>query len=207
MNIYETMSNEELKKYIPDVYQKTIFGIDYSQLQNAGIKVISFDVDDTIIQLEKPATFLSADVILKFQELRNMGFEMYLISNNISEHRVRKIGEKLGADYIPDAGKPDTRNFDMIRQQYFQKHGTPIQPKEMAHIGNSMRKDVAFGNTYGVTTCLVRRLGEIGGIIHHHKRHELRKVLKDRHIWRKHHKYVHGDQYYQLYDTPLSQAW
>ena len=207
MSIYENMSDDELRKYVPDVYQKTIFGIDYKQLRNAGIKVISFDVDDTIIPLEKPATFLSADVILKFQELRNMGFELYLISNNISEHRVRKIGEKLGADYIPDAEKPDTRNFDMIRQQYFRKHGTPIQPKEMAHIGNSMRKDVAFGNTYGVTTCLVRRLGEVGGIIHHGKRHELRKVLKDRRIWRKHHKRTHHDQYYQLNDTPSAQVW
>lgn len=192
---------------IPDVYQKNIYQIDYAQLKEAGIKVISFDVDDTIVELEKPAVFLSSDVVLKFQDLRNMGFELYLISNNIFEHRVRRIGEKLGADYIPDAEKPDTRNFDLIRERYFKRHGVRIQPKEMAHIGNSLIKDVGFGNSYGVTTCLVRRLGEVGGPFHHHKRHELRKVLKDRHIWRKHHKHTHHDQYYQLNDTASAQVW
>ena len=207
MSIYEEMSDEELKIYVPDVYQKDIFRINYQQLKNAGIKVISFDVDDTIVELEKPSLFLSSDVVLKFQQLRNMGFEMYLISNNISEYRIRDIAEKLGTDYIPHAGKPDTRNFDLIRQRYFQKHGVTIQPKQMAHIGNSMKKDVAFGNVYGVTTCLVRRLGEVGGWIRPMGRHELRRVLKSRHLWRKHHKYVHGDQYYQLKDKVTSQKW
>ena len=30
---------------------------------------------------------------------------------------------------------------------------------QMAHVGNSMRADIAGGNKYGVTTCLVRRAG------------------------------------------------
>lgn len=35
--------------------------------------------------------------------------------------------------------------------------------------------------------------------------HALRKVLKSRNIWRKHHKEVKGDQYYQLGEIPAYQ--
>ena len=54
MNQYKTMTDEYLiKNYVPDVYQKSIFSIDYEQLKKAGVKVISFDIDDTIVPIEK----------------------------------------------------------------------------------------------------------------------------------------------------------
>ena len=42
-----------IKTYVPDVFQKSIFNIDYDKLKAAGIKLISFDIDDTIVPIEK----------------------------------------------------------------------------------------------------------------------------------------------------------
>ena len=38
-----------LEKFIPDIYQKSIYTIDYKKLKNAGIKCILFDVDNTLV--------------------------------------------------------------------------------------------------------------------------------------------------------------
>ena len=54
MNRYENMSDKDLREiYVPDVYQKDIYAIDYLQLQQAGIRFISFDIDDTIPKKEE----------------------------------------------------------------------------------------------------------------------------------------------------------
>ena len=42
------LSDERLKEFIPDVYQKDIYSIDYALLKEKGIKLISYDIDDTI---------------------------------------------------------------------------------------------------------------------------------------------------------------
>ncbi len=42
------LSDEQLQLYIPDVYQKDIYQIDYQRLWDQGIRLISFDIDDTI---------------------------------------------------------------------------------------------------------------------------------------------------------------
>lgn len=43
------MDEKEIEEtFIPDVYQKDIYSIDYEKLKARGITLISFDIDDTI---------------------------------------------------------------------------------------------------------------------------------------------------------------
>lgn len=208
MNQYKDMTTDYLiKTYIPDVYQKSIFNIDYEQLKSAGIKLISFDIDDTIVPIEKHDPTKAA--ITLFEKLKKMGFELILVSN-ANDDRVQRFGEKLCVKCISRASKPHTDAFDTIRQMYVKNYDTELSPKEMAHVGNSMIKDVATGNTYGVTTCLVRNVGKlptIGKILNPKKTEGqlLREVLLDKGIWRKHHLKTKGDQYYQLNETYMAQ--
>ena len=37
-----------MKKYIPNVYQKSIFDINYNKLKESKIKLLLFDIDSTI---------------------------------------------------------------------------------------------------------------------------------------------------------------
>jgi predicted HAD superfamily phosphohydrolase YqeG len=38
-----------MEKYVPDIYQKSIYTIDYTKLLARGIKCILFDMDNTVV--------------------------------------------------------------------------------------------------------------------------------------------------------------
>lgn len=208
MNQYKTMPDEYLRKtYVPDVYQNSIFNIDYKQLQNAGIKLISFDIDDTIVPIEKQKPTKAAITLI--EQLKLMGFAIYLVSN-ANDDRVKLFGDVLNVRCVSRASKPHIDAFEQIRQMYIEANNADLSPAEMAHVGNSMIKDAATGNTYGVTTCLVRDVGilpKTGRMLNPFKTEgeKLRKVLLERGLWRKHHLKAKNDQYYQLDDTPSKQ--
>ena len=46
-----------MEKYIPDMYQKSIYAIDYDKLIKRGIKCLLFDLDNTItpVKMKTPS--------------------------------------------------------------------------------------------------------------------------------------------------------
>lgn len=201
MSKYEGMSSEYLREtYVPDVYQPTIYAIDYDRLREAGITLLSFDIDDTIAPLE---TFRpDRGAVTRFESLKSRGFTVVLLTN-AGNVRAAGFAEKLGipGQYIARAEKPLTRSFEELQKR------CGVEKSRMAHVGNSMKMDVAAGNVFGITTCLVRNIGVLQAGLDlvrrgHKDGHFLREELQRRDIWRKHHKYERGDQYYQLGDAP-----
>lgn len=214
------MSDEELTaKYVPTVYQKDIYDIDYTKLKENGITLLSFDIDDTISDSfinKGPRNTPGIKKIVRFpqkakelfSELKEMGFTVTLLTN-ATESMAKTAYKELGADgYISRAEKPDIKNFEKLQQRY------GVEKPQMAHIGNSMRDDIVGGNTFGITTCLVRRNGKSWKVIKAAmktinmptKGHLIREELKKRAIWRKHHLYEKDDQYYQLGEAPKYQS-
>ncbi|MBE6877032.1 MAG: hypothetical protein E7496_10030 [Ruminococcus sp.] len=204
MNRYEIMSSEKLRKlYVPDVYQKNVYDIKYHRLKAAGIRLISFDVDDTIAMMEEAVP--PEETVALFRNLKAMGFYLVLMSNNKSLMRADIFSQALHTDYISDAGKPFASGFEGCRNLYYLKYHAHLTPNQMAHIGNNLINDIGGGNAFGTVTCLVRRMGELAKIFHPpftSETHELRKVLKERGIWYKHHVHDPDDQYYQLGEIP-----
>ena len=45
-----------MEKYIPDIYQKSIYAIDYQKLASRGIKCLLIDLDNTLVAttIKKP---------------------------------------------------------------------------------------------------------------------------------------------------------
>lgn len=207
------MSEEELKVYVPDVYQEDIYSIDYERLKAQGIKLISFDIDDTIDDsfLNKMQDYVPVFQVTMpdkarelFQELHAMGFTVTLLTNARAE-LAEATCKLLGADrYFARAHKPEPTGFQKMSMVY------DVKPSQMAHVGNSMRDDVVGGNGFGVTTCLIRRAGYSLKLVKFAmkmmglptKGHLIRERLLERGMWRKHHKYCYGDQYYQLGEKP-----
>lgn len=209
----ESYSDEELKAFVPDVYQKSIYKIDYGKLKERGIKLISFDIDDTItdsawnkVRGSIPSVKVTVpdDAKELFRNLKSMGFTVTLLTNTRAGI-AKDVCEELQADgYIARAHKPETRNFEKMMELYH------VEPAQMVHVGNSMRDDIVGGNRAGVTTCLVRRAGislkvakfamKTAGL--RTKGHLIRERLLERGIWRKHHQSVKDDQYYQLGELP-----
>lgn len=184
MNNLEHAQDDDLEDYIPDVYQENIYAIDYKRLKEKGIKLLFFDVDDTIIPSKSGK--LPKLAINKFNKLRS-DFKIVLISNSKNEKRIQRVAEKLGVErYVANAEKPVSK--------YFKEHMDFFELREdqIAHIGNSVINDVGGGNTLRFTTCLVRPVAHEGDIV---------PELERRKKWRKHHREQEGDQYYQLGET------
>lgn len=212
----EHMPDQELREtFVPDVYQKSIYRISYTKLKASGIKLISFDIDDTfgdvflhnLHKIIHPHRILAHDDAIKAKKLvgklHHMGFKVVLLTN-AGETIAKGVCKQIGADdYYFKAHKPDTKCFNKIMKKY------KIDRSQMAHVGNNIRQDVGGGNAAGVTTCLVRNRGlalKVGKILKKpiglsSKGHLVRDELKKRRIWRKHRKFDNDDQYYQLGET------
>lgn len=211
-------SDADLKVFIPDVYQKDIYRIDYGKLKENGIKLISFDIDDTIgdvlihhIKAGLPGTkvTMAPEARELFRQLKSMGFIVTLLTNAKAKIAADTCDSLQANGYIARAKKPDTKNFEALMEKF-----GITDPKQMAHVGNSIAQDVRGGNQAGVTTCLVRRAGKamkvgktfmkMAGI--KTEGHQIRKRLLERDLWRKHHADAKGDQYYQLGEQPRYRA-
>ncbi len=141
----------KMKKYIPKIYQKSIYNIDYSKLLNRGIKCILFDLDNTLISSKKNEKPTMAKKLII--ELKKKGFEIIIFSNS-PRKKVYKYMDYFGVYGIYLAFKPLHRAFKKVLKQ------TGYQKSEIAIIGDQILTDVVGGNTFGITTILVNPINE-----------------------------------------------
>ncbi len=134
-----------MEKYVPDIYQKSIYTINYEKLKQNGIKCILFDLDNTIA----PAS--SSVPTKKLQELIESlkpDFKLIIFSNAMPK-RVKKFSDQLGIDFYAFSLKPSQKNFKRL----FKEH--KFTECEVAIIGDQIQTDIAGGNIAGIKTILV----------------------------------------------------
>ena len=138
-------------KYIPKMYQKSIFDISYDKLKEKGIKCLVFDLDNTLglIDQELP----NSDVVELFNKIKK-DFDLYILSNNSKTERVDKYKDALGCKAQNKALKPFTRGLRRISE------AGNYKKSEMAIIGDQLVTDIYAGTRYGIITVLVDPLGE-----------------------------------------------
>jgi HAD superfamily phosphatase (TIGR01668 family) len=139
-----------LEKFIPDIYQKSIYAIDYKKLKLRGIKCIIFDVDNTLapITTMKPSRKVK-DLV---ERLKDLGFRVVLMSN-ASKKRLTPFKDILEVDCSASSKKPFPWKFNRIMKKYNYK------VDEVAIIGDQLVTDVFGGNRVGITTILVNPIG------------------------------------------------
>jgi hypothetical protein len=132
------------------MYYKSIFDIDYNLLKKKNIKVLIFDLDNTIVLVDK------AEPSDKVKELINQlkdDFTIFIASNNYKE-RVRKVGDALGVHAFYLIRKPSK----LIKKLLEKKCDVPMD--KVAIIGDQIMTDIFMGNRLGAKTILVDPLGE-----------------------------------------------
>jgi len=134
-----------MEKYVPDIYQKSIFTVNYKKLKEHGIKLLLVDLDNTIT----PENSKNFDSKVKelFDEL-NKDFKIVLFSNNFKK-RVECFSKNLGIDYVNNASKPHPKKY----LETFKKY--KVKVNEAAMIGDQLLTDIKGGNNVGITTILV----------------------------------------------------
>jgi len=131
---------------IPKLYVDSIFEIDLQKLKEIGINNLIIDIDNTLVAWDKKTAPRS--VIEWFDKIKEMGFNMCLVSNN-TEDRVVKFTENIKIFAFHKARKPFKTTF--LKAMSYMKSN----PKNTAVIGDQIFTDVLGGNRIGLYTILV----------------------------------------------------
>lgn len=140
-----------VEKFMPDIYQKSIYYINYDKLYKKGIRCLLFDLDNTIV----PSHTNKATKRLKrlFDELKNKGFKVIIISN-APKHRVEPFKDYLMVDACAFSLKPRKDKYNKIMERF------KFKSSEIAAIGDQLLTDIYGANRLDITSILVNPLTE-----------------------------------------------
>ena len=140
-----------MNSFIPKIYKKSIFDIDYKELKKKNIKCLMFDLDNTLLEVNE--SIPKKEICYLIKKLKK-DFKIVIISNNTSKKRLSKAAEELGVDYVKFALKPSSKSFRIVKRKY------NFEKEEMCIIGDQLMTDIKGGNKYNILTILVDPLSE-----------------------------------------------
>lgn len=140
-----------MEKFIPDMYKKSIYDIDYKNLKVRGIRCILFDLDNTLapINIKEP----DREIKDLFSEIELLGFKIIILSNS-SKARVEPFKEKLNVDSSFHSRKPFKKKYKKILSIY------NFKDNEIACVGDQLLTDVWGANRMGFLSILVNPISD-----------------------------------------------
>ena len=139
-----------MSKFKPLMYYKSIFDINYDLLKKNNIKVLIFDLDNTIVLVDEKEP--NDKVIELLTKLKN-DFKIFIASNNYKD-RVRNVGNKLGVHSFYLIRKPSKKLKKLLLKK------CTVEMSEVVIIGDQVMTDIYMGNRLGMHTILVDPMGE-----------------------------------------------
>lgn len=158
-----------MKQYIPVLYYKNIYEINYQKLKQENIKNLLFDLDNTIIGANKRN--VNEHVKKLFHTLKQDGFTIIIFSNS-PKRRVRIFEKALHVKSNAFSCKPFSFGFKKICKKYH------FIKKETAIIGDQILTDIKGGNRFGIMTILVTPIADKDFILTRLNRYHENKIIK-----------------------------
>lgn len=140
------------KRFLPTEYVNTIFEINYSKLYEEGIRLILTDLDNTLISYKEQEPL--AEQYAWVKEMKDLGFEIIIVSNNSHKQRVSRFAQMLGVDYVNFATKPLKRGLKKALKKAQKKY----QHTEVVAIGDQLMTDIFAANRMGFYSILVKAI-------------------------------------------------
>lgn len=138
----------------PDlVLGNTIFHLTPEMVEKQGLRGLVLDVDETLVPIRESE--VSLELRQWVTEMKKVA-QIYLLSNNLSHRRIRRIAELLHVPYSYGARKPSRKKL----RQVIQSMNLPMQ--QVAMVGDRLFTDVLAGNRLGVFTILVEPMPQPG---------------------------------------------
>lgn len=134
-----------MKIFIPKMYQKDVFSINYQKLKELGYQLIIFDLDNTIGSIKEKKCS---------QEIKNLINQLtndfiVVVASNSNPGRVKMFCQGLKCEVFSFSLKPTLRVIRKIKKKY------QIEPSKMVIIGDQIVTDILVGNRLGLLTILV----------------------------------------------------
>ncbi len=139
-----------MDQFIPDIYQKSIYDIDYKKLKKKGIKCLLFDLDNTLVPVN---TDIPPKKIKELFIYLERDFKVIIVSNS-NKKRLIPFKEGLNVDVAASSHKPLKKKYLRIMEIYNYKE------YEIAAIGDQLLTDIFGANRVGITSILINPLGE-----------------------------------------------
>ena len=102
-----------LKNFLPNEFVKDIFHIKPETLKDNGIKGIITDLDNTLVEWDRPEA--TPEIIEWLNGMKTAGILVTIVSNN-NENRVKAFSDPIGIPFIHDARKPLNKSFVQARK-------------------------------------------------------------------------------------------
>ncbi|WP_027407876.1 YqeG family HAD IIIA-type phosphatase [Anoxybacillus tepidamans] len=157
-----------LRYFLPNEYAKSVLEITPDQLKNKGIKGIITDLDNTLVEWDRPSA--PPRLVQWFEKMKQSGIQIVIVSNN-NEQRVKSFAEPLEIPFIYAAKKPMTRAFLQALKEM------NLKKEEVVVIGDQLLTDVLGGNRGGFHTILVVPVAQTDGFWTRFNRKIERKLL------------------------------
>jgi HAD superfamily phosphatase (TIGR01668 family) len=133
----------------PNIYVPHVKDINYIELQKANKKLLCFDLDNTLDPADNMTVEIDVEVKNALERIENLGFHVYIISNNSIKERVDSFKTLSGLEGIHFARKPFQKNY--VNNEVISSYNKD----EVVFIGDKIITDIIGGNLYGSTTILV----------------------------------------------------
>lgn len=134
----------------PTIYSKDIFSINYSKLKEKGIKLLLFDIDNTIAKIKDKNP--SSNTIKLFNDLKK-DFKVVIITNAVP-HRALRFKRSLLVDTFSLACKPSKHTYLRIIKKY------KFKTNEIAAIGDQIYTDIKDANKLKISSILVDQISK-----------------------------------------------
>lgn len=168
-----------MEEYIPDLYKKSIYAINYDNLLERGIKTIIFNISNTILtpQNVEPTNKL----INHFECLKNLGFKLILITN-INKKIASLIKENLQTSlYTYNNHLKDKDILNLLKSNKL------LEP-EVALVSNDIVYDIKAANEAGITTILVNPMSNhksLFKMFYYNKEKKIMNDLRNKELFKK----------------------
>ena len=140
-----------MDNFVPDIYQKSIYHIDYEKLRDNGIKCLLLDLDNTCVPYEDKEP--NKKLIELFDMLKDMDFKLIIFSN-APKKRIAPFKKALNVDCLARAGKPSRKNFLKVIKLF------NYNLSDVVIVGDQLYKDILGGNMVGIKTILVNPMSK-----------------------------------------------
>lgn len=157
-----------MSKFVPDMYQKSIYDINYKKLKKMKIKCIAFDLDNTVAPYTED---VPSNEVKELFNLLTDDFKVIIFSN-ASKKRVTPFKEILNIDSAYRSCKPFQKKYQKIMRIYH------FKPEDIAFVGDQIITDIYGANKNGSLSILVNPIGTFEPITTKINRFFEKRILK-----------------------------
>jgi HAD superfamily phosphatase (TIGR01668 family) len=157
------------RKFLPSEFVKSVFDITPERLLEKGIRGIITDLDNTLVEWDRPDA--TPKLVNWLKSMKDAGIQVTIVSNN-SELRVKSFADPLGIPFIYKARKPMGKAFIKALNTM------DVKREEVVVIGDQLLTDVVGGNRIKLHTILVLPVAKSDGFFTRFNRLVERRIFK-----------------------------